>query len=88
MVLRPARDGEKNKKLSMGKQRKLPEGAIVIEDTEKLIDLAGIMGGANSQITRRTRRVVIFVQAYDPQTIRKTTQALGFRTEAAITDCP
>ncbi|MBI2012546.1 phenylalanine--tRNA ligase subunit beta, partial [Candidatus Curtissbacteria bacterium] len=82
MILRAAREGEKIKTLD-GQTRKLPKGAIVIEDSEKLIDLAGIMGGANSQITRRTRRVVLFVQAYDRQTIRKTTQALGFRTEAA-----
>jgi len=41
------------------------------------------MGGANSQISKRTQRVVLFVQAYDPKTIRKTTQSLAFRTEAA-----
>src|SRR3989344_8134030 len=41
------------------------------------------MGGANSQISKRTQRVVLFVQAYDPKTIRKTTQSLSFRTEAA-----
>ena len=82
MTLRPSREGEKIKTLD-GKVQKLPAGAIVIEDEGRLIDLCGIMGGENSQITRRTKKVVLFVQAYDPQTIRKTCQALAFRTEAA-----
>jgi len=82
MILRTSEEGEKIVTLD-GQMRKLPKGAIVIEDQGRLIDLCGIMGGANSQITARTKRVVLFVQAYDPLTIRKTTQALAFRTEAA-----
>ncbi len=82
MILRRSLEGEKITTLD-GQTRKLPEGAIVVEDNKRLIDLCGIMGGANTQITRRTKRVVFFVQAYDPTTIRKTTQALAFRTEAA-----
>src|SRR3989344_5554492 len=82
MILRTAQEGEHIKTLD-GKTRKLPQGAIVIEDDGRLIDLCGIMGGANSQISRRTKRAIFFVQAYDPATIRKTTQALTFRTEAA-----
>ena len=82
MILRASRPGEKIITLD-GQSRKVPTGSIVIEDEKRLIDLCGIMGGANSQITRRTKRVVLFVQAYDPTTIRKTTQALSFRTEAA-----
>lgn len=82
MLLRKSKRGEKITTLD-GAHRKLPEGSIVIEDKERLIDLCGIMGGQNSQITTRTKRVVFFVQAYDPITIRKTTQALAFRTDAA-----
>jgi len=82
MILRTSGKGERLKTLD-GQNRKLPTGSIVIEDQERLIDLCGIMGGANSQISRRTKRVVLFVQAYNPTIIRKTTQALAFRTEAA-----
>ena len=82
MVLRESTEGEKIVTLDKT-VRKLPKGSIVIEDVERLIDLCGIMGGANSQISKRTKRVVLFVQAYDPKTIRKTTQSLVFRTEAA-----
>jgi len=82
MILRASAAGEKIVTLD-NQTRKLPEGSIVIEDAERLIDLCGIMGGANSQISKRTKRVVLFVQAYDPKTIRKTTQSMAFRTEAA-----
>ena len=82
MVLRESTEGEKIVTLDKT-ARKLPKGSIVIEDTERLIDLCGIMGGANSQISKRTKRAVLFVQAYDSKAIRKTTQSLAFRTEAA-----
>ncbi len=82
MALRQSRQGEKIKTLD-GQTRALPKGTIVIEDSERLIDLCGIMGGENSQISTRTKRVLIFVQAYNPIRIRKTTQALAFRTDAA-----
>ncbi len=82
MLLRKSKKGEKITTLD-GVHRKLPEGSIVIEDRERLIDLCGIMGAQNSQITTRTKRVVLFIQYYDPITIRKTTQALAFRTDAA-----
>lgn len=82
MILRKSVIGEKI--ITIDKTaRKLPEGSIVIEDAGRLIDLCGIMGGANSRVTSRTKRVVIFVQSYNALLIRKTTQALGFRTEAA-----
>ncbi len=82
MILRESEEGEKIKTLD-GQVHKLKKGTIVIEDSGRLIDLCGIMGGENSQISRRTKRVVMFVQAYDPVRIRKTTQELAFRTEAS-----
>ena len=82
MTLRKSRLGESIKTLDET-VRKLPEDSIVIEDNERLIDLCGIMGGANSSVTSRTKRVVLFVQAYNQQLIRKTTQSLAFRTEAS-----
>lgn len=82
MYLRESTKGESIKTLD-GQNRKLPSASIVITDAERLIDLCGIMGGANSGISTRTKRVLLFVQAYDPIKIRQTTQALAFRTEAA-----
>ncbi|MEK7581308.1 MAG: phenylalanine--tRNA ligase subunit beta [Patescibacteria group bacterium] len=82
MMLRESRVGEKITTLD-AIRRDLPKGTIVIQDAKKLIDLCGIMGGQNSQITNRTKRVVFFVQSYNPVSIRRTTQALAFRTDAS-----
>jgi len=83
MILREAVKGEKITTLD-GKTRLLPEGTIIIEDGEKrIIDLCGIMGGKNSEVDENTKRVLLFVQTYDPVKIRQTCQKLAFRTEAA-----
>lgn len=83
MILREAKKGEKIVTLDK-ETRTLPQGAIVIEDgAGRIIDLCGIMGGANSEVDEKTKRVLLFVQTYDPMKIRRTCQALAFRTEAA-----
>ncbi len=81
--MRLSKPGEKITTLD-GINRELPGGDIVIEDGEgRLIDLCGIMGAENSQIDEKTQRVLFFVQAYNPTRIRKTSFALGLRTDAA-----
>ena len=83
MILREAKKGEKVVTLD-NQTRTMPEGAMVIEDGQgRLIDLCGIMGGANSEVDENTTRVLLFIQTYDPVKIRQTCQALNFRTEAA-----
>jgi len=82
MILRESRLGETIITLD-SVRRSLPKGAIVIEDENRLIDLCGIMGGQLSQVDEKTKRVLLFVQTYDPQRIRKTTQVIGYRTEAS-----
>lgn len=83
MIMREAEEGERITTLD-GVTRKVPKGTIVMEDGDgRLIDLCGIMGGENTQISSRTKKVLLYVQSYDPVRIRKTTQALAFRTEAA-----
>lgn len=65
--------------------RKLPAGVIVIEDGDsRLIDLCGIMGAKNSEVDENTKKVLLFVQVYDPVRIRKASMSLGHRTEAAL----
>lgn len=82
MTLRESRDGEEITTLD-GLRRKLPAGTIVIKDEKRLIDLCGIMGGANSEISQKTKRVLLFVQTYNPAKIRMASQALNLRTEAS-----
>lgn len=83
MILRESKAGEKVVTLD-GAERNLPDGVIVIEDGEgRLIDLCGIMGAKNSEIDENTKKVLLFVQIYDPMRIRRASMTLGHRTEAA-----
>ncbi|OGK25705.1 phenylalanine--tRNA ligase subunit beta [Candidatus Roizmanbacteria bacterium RIFCSPHIGHO2_12_FULL_37_9b] len=83
MILRESKKEEKIITLD-GKQLTLPGGDIVIEDGDaKLIDLCGIMGGFNSAVNPKTNKVILFVQTYDSQKIRKTSMLTGQRTVAA-----
>jgi len=82
MILRESKKGEKIVTLD-GIERELPKGAIVIESGGRLVDLCGIMGGKNSEVDENTKRILLFIQIYDPLRIRKTSQALALRTEAS-----
>ncbi len=84
MTVRESQEGEYITTLD-GVKRELPAGVIVIEDgSGRLIDLCGIMGAENSEVDETTKRVLLFVQVYDPVRIRKASMALGHRTDAAL----
>jgi phenylalanyl-tRNA synthetase beta chain len=83
MIMRESKRGEKITTLDE-KEIILPGGDIVVEDGDgQLIDLCGIMGGLNSAVTDKTERVVLFIQTYNKQLIRKTAMITGARTVAA-----
>ncbi len=84
MVVRESKADEVVETLD-GVTRRLPEGVIVIEDGDgRLIDLCGIMGAKNSEVDENTKKVLLFVQVYDPIRIRKASMSLGHRTDAAL----
>lgn len=62
---------------------KLPKDAIVISDAERLIDLAGIKGGQNSGIKYSTKNVFLHVTIDNPVLVRRSSIALGLRSEAS-----
>lgn len=82
LKIRVSKEGEQVTPID-GVERTLKEGVIIIEDNEKLIDLAGIMGGKNTEITSETKRSLLLVPIYDPLRIRKASGYLGLRTEAS-----
>jgi phenylalanyl-tRNA synthetase beta chain len=83
MILRESRKGEKIVTLD-GKTHTLPGGDIIIEDgMGRIIDLCGIMGAENSSIKPGTSTVMLFTQTYNPVNIRRTSMALGVRSEAS-----
>lgn len=84
MIVRESKKGEKITTLD-SIERTLPEGVLVVEDGEqRLIDLCGIMGAQNSETDENTKKVLLFVQGYDPVKIRKASMSLGHRTDAAL----
>src|SRR5688572_1791264 len=82
VIVRRARPGEKMTTLD-GKARTLSPDMLVIADAENAEDIGGVMGGANSEITNRTTRVVFEAAYFAPGQIRTTSKALGLKTEAS-----
>ena len=66
-----------------GKTYSVPAGAIIIKDGSHNAALAGIIGGTSSHITEHTRTVVLEAAVFHAATTRRTSQALGLRTEAS-----
>lgn len=81
IVVRQAVDGEALETLD-GQTRTLDCDMLVISDPEKAIGLAGVMGGANSEIGPSTTRVVIESARFEAPSTRRTGQKLGLRSEA------
>ncbi len=66
-----------------GKARKLRSSDVVIADREGGIALAGVMGGANSEIRNDTTEVVIESAFFDPVHVRRTSKSLGLSTDSS-----
>src|SRR4030095_9185173 len=66
-----------------GKERVLRADILLINDAEKPVALAGIMGGANSEITDSTKNVFIESAFFDPILTRKSSKFLGLQTDSS-----
>lgn len=66
------------------KEHKLTPEDIVIADQKGPIALAGVMGGANSEINDNTTEIVLEAACFNPVNIRKTAQRFGARTDASM----
>ena len=66
-----------------GIEYKLPKDAIIINDSEGLIDLAGIKGGLNSGIRSETKNIFLHGTIDNPVLVRRASIALGLRSEAS-----
>ena len=56
---------------------------LVIADSEKAAGLAGVMGGLETEITEKTKTVVLEAAAFNPASIRRTSRAVGLHSEAS-----
>jgi phenylalanyl-tRNA synthetase beta chain len=82
IVVKTAMEGEKFVTLD-GKERTLASETLMICDAEKPIAVAGVMGGANTEITDTTTNVLIESAYFNPRNIRRTSKYLGLSTEAS-----
>jgi phenylalanyl-tRNA synthetase beta chain len=82
LVVRAARAGETLETLD-GQTRTLEEGEIVIDDADGPTSLAGVMGGARSEVQDDTTRVLLEVASWHAPTIHHTSTRLGLRSEAS-----
>ena len=80
--VRCAREGESIQTLD-GTDRKLTPSMLCICDTEKPVGVAGVMGGANSEIVGDTAMVLFESANFNGTSIRRTATALGMRTDAS-----
>jgi phenylalanyl-tRNA synthetase beta chain len=80
---RRSRRGEKLRTLD-GEQREIQEGTLVIADSSGPIAIAGVMGGANTEVTSKTKNILLETAYFSPRSVRETSQRLRLRTEAAI----
>ncbi|HYM10742.1 MAG TPA: phenylalanine--tRNA ligase subunit beta [Bryobacterales bacterium] len=82
IVVRRAAKGERLTTLD-GVERALEPDHLVIADAARPVALAGIMGGAETEISERTRNVLIESAWFEPASIRRTARHFGMHTEAS-----
>ncbi len=82
VVVRNAKAGEVIKTLD-DVERSLTAEMLVVADAERAQAIAGIMGGAHSEVSTGTKRLLIEVANFDKTNIRETSRALGLRSESS-----
>jgi phenylalanyl-tRNA synthetase beta chain len=66
-----------------GKEHDVPSASMMVCDGKKPVSIAGVMGGANSEIRESTADVVLEAAYWNPSSIRRTARTLGISTDAS-----
>ncbi|MEZ7531511.1 phenylalanine--tRNA ligase subunit beta [Veillonella atypica] len=82
LIVRRAKAGETLTTLD-GNERELNESMLIIADTKGPIGVAGVMGGLTSEVTDKTTNVLFEAAVFNGPSIRRTSKALGMRSEAS-----
>jgi phenylalanyl-tRNA synthetase beta chain len=82
LTVRRAKEGEEVETLD-GQTRKLDGGMVVIDDAKGPTSIAGLMGGARSEVGEGTTKVLMEVASWDGPAIHRASWALGLRSEAS-----
>ncbi|QMU75417.1 hypothetical protein GXW83_06290 [Streptacidiphilus sp. PB12-B1b] len=75
--VRESRADESFRAIGAETARALPEGTLVVADQEKIIAVAGVVGGELARVTAGTRRVLLESAAFEPVPVRLAATALG-----------
>lgn len=82
IVVRRAQPGEAITTLD-GETRVLDQETLVIADAQRPVCIAGIMGGANTEVNSKTTSVLLEAAVFQGLGIRRTSRRLGLRSEAS-----
>lgn len=82
IVVKRAQDNQEFVTLD-GQTRKLDSSILMINDAEKAVGIAGIMGGENSMITDDVKTILFEAACFDGTNIRLSGKKLGLRTDAS-----
>ena len=82
LIARRAKAGETLTTLD-GNEHELNESMLIIADTKGPIGVAGVMGGLTSEVTDKTTNVLFEAAVFNGPSIRRTSKALGMRSEAS-----
>ena len=82
IVVRTAKGGEKLKTLDE-KERVLHAEDLLICDAKDPLVLAGVMGGASSEVTEKTTRVLLECATFQPTTVRRSSKRHALHTESS-----
>lgn len=83
IIVRRAVEGEDLVTLD-GQKRVMTAEMLVIADAERAVGLAGVMGGLDTEITDKTVNILLEAAAFKGSNIRRTSHALGLRSEASL----
>jgi phenylalanyl-tRNA synthetase beta chain len=83
IVVRHARRGEKILTLD-GQERVLTKDDVLICDAERPVAIAGVMGGAETEVSDATTRILLESAYFKPERIAHTVRRLGMRSEASV----
>ena len=82
IIVKCAKDGDTFQTLD-GQERRLDSRVLMINDSEKEVGIAGIMGGENSKITDDVKTMVFEAACFDGTNIRLSAKRVGLRTDAS-----
>ncbi len=82
IIVRRARAGETITSID-GTERRLDPDMLVIADAERPVAIAGVMGGADSEISEQTQEILVESANFNCTSVRRTSKRLGMVTESS-----